>query len=545
MKRDYRKERNGLIGRYYGASPPSRSRRPRRNQKDEENVAPEDGYGLPAPVNSPYPLYGHCIAWAYSLNGDGYGTVPVHGHSELVHRMSYRQTRGSIPEGKQINHLCDRPYCFQPAHLYAGNQQDNSDDSSAFKSDAMISAFDVAMMWQSSDEDPVFTRMRDTRRIDGTEPWHPVEQPVSQPLEPFQCTEHDFSIRMPGSDSVSSGICRICEQTNFTISMNEESAVPRILAHLWPVSQASDKIFHQFCNSGITDPEIAQRVEEANYRTFGIMSRSNHDVRSCECHLCSTNRKALEAAILPHLDESLIKAIALCQSLLPQIQNAVGAANEAAMRIAAGIYSLDEEQAKTLVGHITDCNAFNSGPSLSDTIEQAIGAATYSIATGTDSRQPNGQQWLFRASWLYHGINVPPEHAHIAASAAKDARSINEELISPAWTTEMRQIFPDLEPGTDDLRAFAIAADITTITTLFEHIRYQATGICSSSNSWPPPHAACAKQILDHGVWTPSPLTQPFQEGRGYHAELDPYRRPDDWDQFNTPDAETCRKAGP
>ena len=37
-------------------------------------------------------------------------------------------TRGEIPEGKLILHLCHRRSCVQPAHLYAGTQKQNTED---------------------------------------------------------------------------------------------------------------------------------------------------------------------------------------------------------------------------------------------------------------------------------------------------------------------------------------------------------------------------------------------------------------------------------
>ena len=100
MARDYRRERDALVMRFYGAPPSGRNPRPRRSSCEPDTINPKDGYAMPAPVNSPYHLYGHCIAWAYGLNQDGYWTLIVDGRTELIHRVSYRQTRGAIPEGK-------------------------------------------------------------------------------------------------------------------------------------------------------------------------------------------------------------------------------------------------------------------------------------------------------------------------------------------------------------------------------------------------------------------------------------------------------------
>ena len=55
--------------------------------------------------------------------------------------LLYRLSRSSGPHkcrfhlgfglGQQINHLCQRPFCLQPGHLYACTGQDNVDDRRA------------------------------------------------------------------------------------------------------------------------------------------------------------------------------------------------------------------------------------------------------------------------------------------------------------------------------------------------------------------------------------------------------------------------------
>ncbi len=47
-----------------------------------------------------------------------------------VHRIAFILWKGSIPKGKQINHSCDNPICFNPDHLWAGTQKQNMEDMS-------------------------------------------------------------------------------------------------------------------------------------------------------------------------------------------------------------------------------------------------------------------------------------------------------------------------------------------------------------------------------------------------------------------------------
>ncbi len=45
-----------------------------------------------------------------------------------AHRLSWEIAYGPIPEGIQVNHLCDTPPCILPWHLYLGTQANNIDD---------------------------------------------------------------------------------------------------------------------------------------------------------------------------------------------------------------------------------------------------------------------------------------------------------------------------------------------------------------------------------------------------------------------------------
>lgn len=49
---------------------------------------------------------------------DGTGTT--------AHRIAYMLTRGDIPDGQVIDHLCDNPPCVEPSHLAATSQRVNT-----------------------------------------------------------------------------------------------------------------------------------------------------------------------------------------------------------------------------------------------------------------------------------------------------------------------------------------------------------------------------------------------------------------------------------
>ena len=70
-----------------------------------------------------------CWNWQGSLNTWHYGQIKINKKTTLVHRIIYEYFYGNIPEDKPfILHDCDNPKCCNPMHLYAGTNQDNSND---------------------------------------------------------------------------------------------------------------------------------------------------------------------------------------------------------------------------------------------------------------------------------------------------------------------------------------------------------------------------------------------------------------------------------
>ena len=69
-----------------------------------------------------------CWEYSGSIGRSGYGRVSAEGVYTQAHRVAYEEWVGPIPEGLFICHHCDNPPCINPAHLYAGTQQDNVDD---------------------------------------------------------------------------------------------------------------------------------------------------------------------------------------------------------------------------------------------------------------------------------------------------------------------------------------------------------------------------------------------------------------------------------
>ena len=58
-----------------------------------------------------------CWEWIGARDSRGYGNVRVRGRVRKAHRVIYEETRGSIPDGMECDHLCRVPWCVNPAHL--------------------------------------------------------------------------------------------------------------------------------------------------------------------------------------------------------------------------------------------------------------------------------------------------------------------------------------------------------------------------------------------------------------------------------------------
>ena len=204
-------ERDYLLRRHYGTVGGRRGSRPKR-------ILETDYLPVGILTNLPVGVAGSCLVWRWTLNNDGYGVLAVGGQQKLAHRAAYEATRGPLDSGAQVLHLCHRPYCVQPAHLYLGTTVENVQDREAnlgkleryiprsVPSGGLAELMAIFTIDGREHREYVPDRFQEVSNAAMfTWPDPEVKQLTLEPPQPVECPGHRFTI--PAGDAK---VCRIC-----------------------------------------------------------------------------------------------------------------------------------------------------------------------------------------------------------------------------------------------------------------------------------------------------------------------------------------------
>lgn len=81
-----------------------------------------------------------CWLFTGALGHHGYGYIGDsnrRGHKVAAYRLAYEMTRGPIPAGLEIDHLCSNPPCCNPSHLEAVTHAENMRRASVRRANRM------------------------------------------------------------------------------------------------------------------------------------------------------------------------------------------------------------------------------------------------------------------------------------------------------------------------------------------------------------------------------------------------------------------------
>lgn len=69
-----------------------------------------------------------CWIWQGKIYNTGYGCIWIDGKDYTVHRTVGALVYGPLTEDDFVCHVCDKPPCCNPDHLFIGTQKDNIQD---------------------------------------------------------------------------------------------------------------------------------------------------------------------------------------------------------------------------------------------------------------------------------------------------------------------------------------------------------------------------------------------------------------------------------
>ena len=490
--RDYTTERDAILRRWYG-----RDQFPTRRQARtwDNPITPQDYVGVQTPPNLPFTFEapGDCLVWLHGLNTDGYGRLTIAGKTDFAHRVAYRHAVDEIPDGMQLNHLCNRPYCIQPAHLYAGTQQDNKDDSHLFGTDRMLSpAFLVSAYLDAEFDDPLLQRIQASNRRQFVEPWPSPTTPTQTAMEEFECPRHDFSI--PAGDGA---VCRTCERFENAGVVSQGYHIALIGKEICPVSQLINSVLRKVVSLDLANDEWKGWREKCMHRA-GILGKDHH-IRNCPCMFCESDRKTFREHLEPSLTSTESYVLDICDLIEPLISERIRDMRRQTFEddfpLVAGDFT--DRQKADLLGHFDDCiNTIQEERNAAQQVERLLGYYLHAVVTyeSLDAFAENDSYFKY---WRPFGYPLPENQREALElcmmNAVRTGDVIFDHLndLTDEFVREHKSLGADDRGQVLGFTHFLVAGD------LFDVLTYDLFGVSSHSKVDPLPHQGCVEEVLD------------------------------------------------
>ena len=169
-------------------------------------ILPNEVVTVETPFNLDDSPAGECLIWRGALHADGYGIITVDGTQRRAHRVAYKSAGGVILDGQTLNHLCHRPFCVQPAHLYAGDHASNARDRQIRKQTQLAHPDERLALPGGWDE----LTGRNERVWQSAALYREPDHPETMPLPGLGVHEHHFTIPVGAIQDQLMYVCEVC-----------------------------------------------------------------------------------------------------------------------------------------------------------------------------------------------------------------------------------------------------------------------------------------------------------------------------------------------
>lgn len=261
------------------------------------NITARQGVPIPSPMGiliAPFGLEGDCLLFRGKLNKGGYGRLS---RGRFAHREAYRRVYGNGVG--QVNHLCGRPSCFQPAHLYEGTKAQNkedearhhrlvpkgvigrklSDDRERKELSRILGPWRAEVLkWFKAPER--FATIMDTPRNIWSS-FLPPSQTVFERADVVECSEHHFHSRQRGQIE-GERTCLICGEIDPRIIYYPGGDV-KVIGDVnlrFTDTEKGEVGWEIVCISKPDPSWLGVRHEPGEFSTFGNVSRILHRARA-------------------------------------------------------------------------------------------------------------------------------------------------------------------------------------------------------------------------------------------------------------------------